>query len=287
MEKVIYGNTIADPILLRVKEEVASLRQKGVDCGLAIVLVGSNPASIIYVENKLKAAANVGISQVKLCLSDSISTDELIQHIEALNSDPKVSGIIVQLPLPRHIDFKKVLCSVRPEKDVDGFHPVNVGKLYAGMNPSFVPCTALGCLEIIKHCHSDLAGKHVVIVGRSNIVGRPLSALLLANDCTVTICHSKTQDLEKITSMGDIVVCAIGAPLFFKSHHFKVGATVIDVGISRVGNKIVGDVDFVDVYPKVSHITPVPKGVGPLTVAFLLLNTVLSANCRLFNPSYG
>ncbi|MGI4753327.1 MAG: bifunctional methylenetetrahydrofolate dehydrogenase/methenyltetrahydrofolate cyclohydrolase FolD [Janthinobacterium lividum] len=276
MNNVIDGKALANEILSELKHEVQILKDKTVESPkLAIVLVGDNPASIIYVKNKIKYANKIGIDTLLLNLPITIKTEDLIAKISELNLDQNVSGIIVQLPLPDSIDKNKILSAISPSKDVDGFHPLNVGYLHSGIDNGFVPCTALGCLEVIKKHEPNLSGKNAVIVGRSNIVGKPLSALLLKENCSVTICHSKSQNLSSITSKADIVVAAIGSPLKLTSEYFKLDAIVIDVGINRIGgNKIIGDVDFENVKSKVKYITPVPGGIGPMTIAFLLKNTV-------------
>ncbi|HJD67762.1 MAG TPA: bifunctional methylenetetrahydrofolate dehydrogenase/methenyltetrahydrofolate cyclohydrolase FolD [Rickettsia endosymbiont of Bembidion lapponicum] len=276
MNNVIDGKALANEILNELKHEIQKLKDKaGESPKLAIVLVGDNPASIIYVKNKIKYANKIGIDTLLLNLPVTIKTEDLIAKINELNLDQNVSGIIVQLPLPESIDKNKILSAILHSKDVDGFHPLNVGYLHSGIDSGFVPCTALGCLEVIKKHEPNLSGKNAVIVGRSNIVGKPLSALLLKEDCSVTICHSKSQNLSSITSKADIVVAAIGSPLKLTSEYFKPNAIVIDVGINRIGgNKIIGDVDFENVKSKVKYITPVPGGIGPMTIAFLLKNTV-------------
>jgi methylenetetrahydrofolate dehydrogenase (NADP+)/methenyltetrahydrofolate cyclohydrolase len=262
--------------LAHLKLEIQLIKNKtGYRPKLAIIVVGNNPASAIYVRNKIKSADKIGIDTLPLSMPSTINTDDLIAKINELNQATEISGIIVQLPLSSHIDKDAILSAVAPFKDVDGFHPLNVGYLYSGLDKGFVPCTALGCLAVIKKYEENLPGKNVVIVGRSNIVGKPLSALLLQENCTVTICHSKTQNLSSITSNADIVILAIGSPLKFTSEYFNKDALVIDVGINRLANnKIVGDVDFISVADKVKYITPVPGGIGPMTIAFLMKNTV-------------
>ena len=274
MNKIIDGRALANEILDKLKLEIQQLKSKITEIPkLAIILVGNNPASTIYIKNKIKNAQKVGIDTLLLNLPINITTKDLIAKINQLNLDQKISGIIVQLPLPEAVDKNKILAAVSPYKDVDGFHPLNVGYLHSGINEGFVPCTALGCLEVIRKYEPNLSGKNAVIVGRSNIVGKPLAALLLKEDCTVTICHSKSQNLSSITSKADIVVAAIGSPLKLTTEYFKNDAIVIDVGINRINdNKIVGDVDFENV--EVKYITPVPGGIGPMTIAFLLKNTV-------------
>lgn len=242
---------------------------------IAIILIGNNPASVIYVNHKINDAKQIGISALKIELPEDISNQELFNIVEKLNNDKSISGIITQLPIPSHLNKDKLLSSILPEKDVDGFHPINVGYLHNNAQTThFVPGTALGCLHLAEKYEPTLSGKHVVIVGRSNIVGRPLSALFLNKNCTVTLCHSKTQNLSNMTYNGDIVVTAIGRPSYFTTEYFNRNSIVIDVGINNsADNKLIGDVDFDNVYSKVRYITPVPGGVGPLTRAYLLLNT--------------
>ncbi len=244
---------------------------------LAIILVGDDPASALYVQNKIKAAKKVGIQVVLKKFVPDITQQELLEQIEMVNQDNEIDGLIVQLPLPPHISKQKIISSIAPGKDVDGFHPINVGKLYSPHEHDFVPCTALGCLTLLKSCIDDLSGKDVVVIGRSNIVGRPLLALLIKEDCTVTICHSKTKDLAKKTKQADIVIAAAGKPSFLTSDYFHSNSIVIDVGINKIEKDglqaLIGDVDFDDVSKKVKYITPVPGGVGPMTVAYLLVNT--------------
>jgi methylenetetrahydrofolate dehydrogenase (NADP+) / methenyltetrahydrofolate cyclohydrolase len=274
---IIDGKAIAENILQHIKTEIDSLKhtQREVPI-LAIVLVGNDPASEIYVRNKMLAAEKVGIKTQLLRFSSNISNTNLIAEISKLNNFDSVSGIIVQLPLPHHISKEDIIGAIDPDKDVDGFHPLNVGKLYSGLGQGLIPCTARGCLHLIKSTKQDLSGKNVVIIGRSNIVGRPLAALLLAEDCTVTIAHSKTINLQELTQKADIIISAIGSPRFLTNDYFNSEATVIDVGINRItrdGNiSLVGDVDFPNVCDKVKFITPVPGGVGPMTVAYLLAN---------------
>lgn len=274
---VLDGRACADRVLDELSRKLRiTYDQSGEKPMLAIVLIGEDPASMIYVRNKMKAAARVGIDTLKVNLASSASAQELIKAIDKLNRDDEVSGIIVQLPLPGHIDKDMILSAISSNKDVDGFNPVNVGYLHNGdVTKGFVPGTPLGIVELIKQVEPNLKGKSVVIVGRSNIVGKPLSALLLNEDCTVTICHSKTIDLVSYTSNADIVVTAMGKPKFMGVKFFKPENIVIDVGISRdkASMKIVGDVDFDEVQPLVKYISPVPGGVGPMTIAFLLVNT--------------
>ncbi len=282
--KIINGKYYAHEILSDLKEQVSIYRQElNRVPTLAIILVGDNPASAIYVRNKLKAAAEIGMDTLQINLLFNVGVNNILEEINTLNEDPKVSGIIVQLPLPGHIDKNLILSAINPNKDVDGFHPLNVGYLHSGTGNGFVPCTALGCVELIKKVEPNLVGKNVVVIGRSNIVGRPLSALLLREDCTVTVCHSKSQNLSKITSQADIVISAMGSPLMLTAEYFNSNSIVIDVGITKLeSGKIVGDVDFTNVVNKVRYITPVPGGVGPMTVAFLLKNTLKAVLATYF-----
>lgn len=279
MTNIIDGKKISKEVISELTSRYKSLQEQfNTEAQLAIILVGDNPASKIYIANKCRAAQQVGIKTHFLELPDNISQEKLLFEIEQLNQDNKISGIIVQLPLPRHISKQKVITAISPNKDVDGFHPFNVGLLYSAEQNGFVPCTALGCLKLIKAAHENIVGKHVVIIGRSSIVGRPLAALLLKENCTVTICHSATKNLIEHTQKADIVVSAIGRPQYLDKKFFPNKSTVIDVGISRIEKNgksvIVGDVNFHDVQNHVYAITPVPGGVGPMTVAYLLVNTV-------------
>jgi methylenetetrahydrofolate dehydrogenase (NADP+) / methenyltetrahydrofolate cyclohydrolase len=275
---IIDGKGIAKSILADLKAKIEQGRLDGISqTKLAIILVGTDPASNIYVQNKIKAAAKTGIETSLYRFDEDVPENVLLRQIDNLNSDEDVSGIIVQLPLPKSISKAKVVRAIDPEKDVDGFNPFNVGLLYSPFEHGFVPCTAMGCLTLIRSCCSDLTGKNIVVIGRSNIVGRPLAALLLKEDCSVTICHSKTINLQKITKNADIVISAVGNPRFLTKEYFNKNAIVIDVGINRVESRdvceLVGDVDFSEVKKNVKYITPVPGGVGPMTVAYLLVNT--------------
>jgi len=274
--KRIDGKMIAQQVRIRIKSEVeklpASLRP-----GLAAVLVGENPASKIYVRNKRKACEEVGIYSEEHALPETTSEAELLSLISRLNQDPNIHGILVQLPLPKQIQERRVLDAVIPEKDVDGFHYINVGKLVAN-EPGFVSCTPLGIIELLRASNVEMAGMHAVVLGRSNIVGKPAALLLLHRHATVTICHSKTKDLNEICRQADILIAAIGKPEFVKKEMVKEGAVVIDVGINRLSDgRIVGDVDFEAVQERAGAITPVPGGVGPMTIAMLLSNTLQSA----------
>ncbi len=275
---VIDGRKISQQILSDLKLLIDEDSKQGINpAKLAIILVGDNPASKIYVQNKIKASAKVGIFTEFKSFDDRVCEGVIVKEIERLNNDDEVSGIIIQLPLPSHFNKSRIIMAINPSKDVDGFHPINVGLLYSPYEHSFVPCTARGCLELIKFCLDDLIGKNVVVIGRSNIVGRPLAALLLKEHCSVTICHSRTKNLPKITSKADIVISSVGNPKFLTKDYFNSNAIVIDVGINRITSKnkyeLVGDVDFQEVKNKVKYITPVPGGVGPMTVAYLLVNT--------------
>ena len=269
---IIDGKLQARKLLSILAEKVATFPTAP---GVAVVLVGENSASQLYVNNKIKKAAAIGINSKVITLPQSISQCQLINTVRTLNTDRSVHGFIIQLPLPKHIDTEKVLEAIDPSKDIDGFHPLNVGYLYTGLHKGFTPCTPLGCLHLLKSCIPTLSGKHAVIVGRSNIVGKPLAALLLKNNCTVTICHSFTLNLSKVTKIADIVITAVGRPLFFGAEYFNENAVVIDVGIHKIINgSFVGDVKFSEVVDKVKAITPVPGGVGPMTTTYLLHNTV-------------
>jgi methylenetetrahydrofolate dehydrogenase (NADP+)/methenyltetrahydrofolate cyclohydrolase len=271
---IIDGKKIAQDILAQLKTQVSTHSQKP---KLVVVIVGQNPASEIYVNNKHKTAVEVGFLSEVIRLSESTSQKDLLAQIQILNQDQTVSGILVQLPLPKQIDEKEILIAIDPSKDVDGFHPQNIGKLVAGMETQ-VPCTPLGCMKILETLSHDLTGKKAVVVGRSNIVGKPIALLLLAKNATVTICHSKTKNLGDEVKQADIVIAAVGQAKLITAEMIKPGAWVIDVGINRPANKdsgqkICGDVDFDAVKEVAGAITPVPGGVGPLTIACLLLNT--------------
>lgn len=274
---ILDGLLVAGDIKEKVRQEVKRLKQEGVYISLHVILVGENPASQVYVRNKAKDCEQVGIASQIHYLDETVSEQELLTLIEALNGDDKVSGILVQLPLPKHIDEETVINSIAVEKDVDAFSPYNVGKIMIG-DYNFLPCTPAGVMEILSYYGIDVLGKHCVVVGRSNIVGKPMSMLLLNRSATVTICHSKTQNLSEITRQGDIIVAAVGKAGFITGDMIKSGAVVIDVGINRNSEgKLCGDVDFAEVSKIASHITPVPGGVGPMTRAILLKNTVKAA----------
>jgi methylenetetrahydrofolate dehydrogenase (NADP+)/methenyltetrahydrofolate cyclohydrolase len=281
--RIIDGKTISADLRGKVTDAVHRLRRdRGVVPGLAVVLVGDNPASEVYVRNKGKAVAESGMRALDHKLPATTSEADLLALIAALNADDAVNGILVQLPLPKQIDAQKVIAAIDPAKDVDGFHPLNVGRIASGL-PGLVPCTPLGCVILAKTVHSSLAGMEAVVVGRSNIVGKPVAQLLLAENATVTICHSKTRDLPEVCQRADLLIAAIGNPEFVRGHWLKPGATVIDVGINRIPgeggkSRIVGDVAFAEAASVAGAITPVPGGVGPMTIACLLLNT-LQATC--------
>ena len=278
----IDGNVLAAKVRDRIAAEVSSLKARGVTPGLAVVLVGEDPASQVYVRNKVAACAKVGMHSVMHKLPAATTEAELLALIDSLNHDAAIHGILVQLPLPKHIAEKKVLEAVAAHKDVDGFHAENVGALMIG-EPRFVSCTPAGCMEMLRDIGvTDLRGKHAVVVGRSNIVGKPMAMLLLHANATVTICHSGTKDLAAQCRQADILVAAVGRPRFIKADMVKPGAVVIDVGINRLpeseGGKLVGDVDFDAVNEVAGYLTPVPGGVGPMTITMLLQNTLVAAN---------
>jgi len=272
MTEIIDGKSLAKQKLDSLRAEISKLAIK--PC-VAIILVGDNPASKIYVENKAKAAAEIDIEARIIRFPAAITEASLLNEISECNNDKSVSGIIVQLPLPDHIQNTNIIASIDPKKDVDGFHPINVGMLYSGQEPFFIPCTPLGILQLIQSQFENLEGLHVAIIGRSNIVGKPLASLLLKHDLTVTICHSKTKDLASITKRADIVVTASGQTLSYGREYFSEKSVIIDVGINRTQEgKIAGDVRFEEVFGYVKAITKVPGGVGPMTIANLLANTL-------------
>ena len=280
--RIIDGKTISADLRGKVTDAVHRLRRdRGIVPGLAVVLVGENPASEVYVRNKSKAVAEAGMQAFDRKLPATASEAELINLIATLNSDEQVSGILVQLPLPKQIDAHKIIAAIDPAKDVDGFHPLNVGRLASGL-PGLVPCTPMGCVRLAKTVHPSLAGLEAVVIGRSNIVGKPVAQLLLAENATVTIAHSKTEDLEGVCRRADLLVAALGRPEMVRGGWIKQGATVIDVGINRIPGdagkpRIVGDVNFAEAAKIAGAITPVPGGVGPMTIACLLLNTLRAA----------
>lgn len=272
----IDGKLISKQIKDELKEEVAALAAQGKTCALAVIQVGNDPASSVYVGNKKKACAYIGIESIAYELPEETTEQELLSVIDKLNQDPNVHGILCQLPLPAHINEDRVIHAISPEKDVDGFHPQNVGALVIG-EKGFVSCTPAGIIQLLKRSNIEIAGKHCVVIGRSNIVGKPMALLMLRENATVTICHSRTQNLKEICREADILIVAIGKPRFIGADYVKEGAVVIDVGIHRnEDNKLCGDVDFDEVEPKASYITPVPGGVGPMTIAMLMHNCVES-----------
>jgi len=293
--KVIHGPEVAEQIKEELRVKIAELKGRGVTPGLAVVLVGEDPASQQYVRNKAKSCEELGLYSRTILLPAETSEAKVLEVVDQLNADPAIHGFLVQLPLPKHIDENKVIMRIDPNKDADGFHPINVGRMLIG-NPMFLPATPHGIQEMLVRSGNDPEGKHVVIVGRSNIVGKPLAAILMQKrrgaNATVTVCHSRTRDLASIVRTGDIVVAAIGSPRFITADMVKPGAVVIDVGTNRVedpaakkGYRWVGDVDFDAVAEKASAITPVPGGVGPMTRIMLMKNTVMAA-CRSAGIEY-
>lgn len=279
--KILDGKAVSLKVKESVKVRADELKKFGVEPTLAVVLVGEDKASQTYVRAKEKACNEYGIKSVAHRLSENTTQNELLALINVLNLDDSIHGILVQLPLPKHIDTNVVLAAINPRKDVDGFHAVNVGKLVSGLD-GFVPCTPLGVMEILKEYGIDVAGLNAVVIGRSNIVGKPMANLLLNASATVTVTHSKTKNLKEICKNADLIVAAIGKPFFLKADMVKNGAVVVDVGINRLDDgRLVGDVDFEEVAPKCSYITPVPGGVGPMTIAMLLNNTILAAQAKI------
>ena len=287
--QLIDGRTIADKVYIELRQEIAALVLKGITPGLAVVLVGDDPASRAYVRSKDKMCRELGLHSVKLELPAETSQDDLLAQVEKLNRDPAIHGILVQSPPPKQIDEAAIIRALDPAKDVDGFHPMNIAKLALGDSSGFVPCTPLGCWRLLKESGIEISGAHVVVLGRSLIVGKPLALLLMQKgiDATVTVVHSRTQNLPEITRSADVVVAAIGRARFVRQEHLREGAVVIDVGINRIddtssprGYRLVGDVAFEEVAPKTKAITPVPGGVGPMTIAMLMSNTVKAAKLR-------
>ena len=280
MAQIIDGKAISAKVKAEVREEADALKAKGISIGLAVVIVGNNPASRVYVNNKKKACAEVGFESSEYALPEETTQEELLALVDKLNNDDKVNGILVQLPLPSQIDEKAVINAIRPEKDVDAFHPVNVGKIMIG-DFAFLPCTPAGVMELIKSTGVDISGKECVVIGRSNIVGKPMAMLLLHKNGTVTICHSKTKNLAEVCRRADILVAAVGRANFVAADMIKEGAVVIDVGMNRLENgKLCGDVNFAECSEKAGYITPVPGGVGPMTIAMLMRNTLTSAKIK-------
>jgi len=283
--KLLSGIDLSTSVYGQLQDRIKNLKANSIIPSLAVILVGSNPASKVYVRNKTKRFDDLSLKSKTIRFDDDVSEAELINKITELNSDANIHGILVQLPLPDHIDSEKILLTINPNKDVDGFHPYNLGHLTAGV-PTFIPCTPKGIMRFFEHHDYELKGKHVVVVGRSNIVGRPISILTSLkkkySDATTTICHSGSKDIYSFTKVADIVILAIGSPNFLKAEHIKDGAIVIDVGINRIKNSdgkaiLVGDADFNSLKHKVEAITPVPGGVGPMTIAMLVENTVEAA----------
>ncbi len=289
MPEIIEGRKVAEKVYTDLRTEIAELKKRGATPGLAVVLVGDNPASRAYVRSKDKMCRDLGLHSVKLELPTETTQAELLAQVDQLNRDPAIHGILVQSPPPKQIDEAAIVRALDPDKDVDGFHPVNVGKLALGDESGFVPCTPLGCQRLLIESGVEISGAHVVVLGRSMIVGKPLALLLMRKgkgaDATVTVVHSRSRDLAEITRSADILIAAIGQPGFVRAEHVRDGAVVIDVGINRVndatverGYRLVGDVAYDEVAPKTSFITPVPGGVGPMTIAMLMANTVKA--CR-------
>lgn len=275
--KLINGKEVAQTVRNELKQEVIRLKEQGIEPGLTVILVGNNPASETYVRGKIRASEEVGIRSNLVRMSEEASEEKLLAVVKQLNEDPAVHGILVQLPLPAHMDPNKVIATISPNKDVDGFTPINMGNLLVGLE-GIIPCTPYGIMELLKRSGIETEGKHAVVVGRSNIVGKPISLLLQQANATVTMCHSRTRDLPSFTKQADILVVAVGMAEMITADHVKPGAVVIDVGMNRNREgKLVGDVDFGGVAPLASAITPVPGGVGPMTVAMLMKNTVIAA----------
>lgn len=273
----IDGKAFSQVILEKIREEHNQLKEKyGKQAGLAVVIVGNNPASQVYVRNKMKACENVGFYSENIELDENISEKELLQEIDKLNKNDRINGILVQLPLPSHINELKIIDSISPEKDVDGFHVANIGKMVIGDETGFLSCTPYGIMQLLEEYKIEIAGKDAVIIGRSNIVGKPMALMLIQKGATVQVCNSRTKDLRKKLNDADIIIVAAGVPKLLKKEDVKEGAVVIDVGINRVDGKICGDVDYEEVVERASYITPVPGGVGPMTIASLIKNTFKS-----------
>lgn len=280
MAQLIDGKKISNEIKDELKEEVAELKEKGVSICLAVIQVGDDPASSVYVRNKKRACAYIGIESKAFELPENTTEEELVSLVEELNGDPSVNGILVQLPLPAHINEDRIIRTISPDKDVDGFHPVSVGRLWIG-EKGFLSCTPAGIIQLLKRSGIEIEGKECVVIGRSNIVGKPMAALLLRENGTVTVAHSRTKNLKDVAKRADILIVAIGKKQFITSEYVKNGAVVIDVGMHRdENNHLCGDVDFDDVEPFASAITPVPGGVGPMTIAMLMNNCVETARMQ-------
>ncbi|HEK9102382.1 bifunctional methylenetetrahydrofolate dehydrogenase/methenyltetrahydrofolate cyclohydrolase FolD [Bacillus pfraonensis] len=274
---IIKGNEVAEKKRAQLKEEVVKLKEQGIVPGLAVILVGEDPASRSYVKGKEKGCEQVGIYSELIEFPDTITEERLLAEIDRLNEDDRINGILVQLPLPKHIEEKAIIERISPEKDVDGFHPISVGRMMTGQD-TFLPCTPHGIVELVKETNLDISGKHVVVIGRSNIVGKPVGQLFLNENATVTYCHSKTKNIKELSKLADILIVAVGRPKMVTADYIKEGAVVIDVGVNRLETgKLCGDVDFDNVLDIAGYITPVPKGVGPMTITMLLHNTVESA----------
>ncbi|MEB9972201.1 bifunctional methylenetetrahydrofolate dehydrogenase/methenyltetrahydrofolate cyclohydrolase FolD [Bacillus cereus] len=274
---IIKGNEVAEKKRAQLTEEVVKLKEHGIVPGLAVILVGEDPASRSYVKGKEKGCEQVGIYSELIELPETITEEHLLAEIDRLNGDDRINGILVQLPLPKHIEEKAIIERISPEKDVDGFHPISVGRMMTGQD-TFLPCTPHGIVELVKETNLDISGKHVVVIGRSNIVGKPVGQLFLNENATVTYCHSKTQNMKELSKLADILIVAVGRPKMITADYIKEGAVVIDVGVNRLETgKLCGDVDFDNVLDVAGYITPVPKGVGPMTITMLLHNTVESA----------
>lgn len=277
---LISGKEVSQTVKDEIKIQTKKLKDKGISIKLAVIIVGDDPASHVYVKNKKKACEYVGFESLEYALDENTSEEELLKLIDKLNKDKTVNGILCQLPLPKHIDEKKIIDSISPLKDVDAFHPVNVGKIMIG-DYEFLPCTPAGIMRLIESTSYDVSGKDCVIIGRSNIVGKPMAMLMLHKNATVTICHSRTKNIEEKIKKADIVIAAVGIPKFVKGNMVKEGALVIDVGINRTSDgKLCGDVDFDEVSKKASFITPVPGGVGPMTISMLMQNTLKAAKLQ-------
>lgn len=281
MSELIDGKELAKKIRKDLKKEVANLKENGVNPKLAVIMVGNDPGSTVYVRNKSKACEKVGIEFEEFLFDENTSEEELLQVIEKLNNDSTINGILLQSPVPKHIDINKAFRAILPEKDVDGFNPINVGNLTIGED-AFISCTPYGVIKMFEEYNIELEGKNAVILGRSNIVGKPMIQCMLNKNSTVTVCHSRTKNIGEITKNADVIISAIGKPKFLKADMVKEGSVVIDVGINRLDDgSIVGDVDFDEVSKKTSYITPVPGGVGPMTIAMLLNNVVKAAKIQM------
>ena len=281
MAQIINGKEISEATRADIALEVAQLKRQGITPGLAVILVGDDPASRVYVNNKKKACAQLGMLSEEYALAADTSMEDLLKLIDSLNGRDDIHGILCQLPLPKHLDEKAVINAISPEKDVDAFHPVNVGGIMIG-DYKFLPCTPAGVMEMLRRSNIDVAGKHCVVIGRSNIVGKPMAMLLLHANATVTVCHSRTQNLKEICRTADVLVASVGKAGFVTADMVKEGAVVIDVGINRTADgKLCGDVDFAEVEPVASAITPVPGGVGPMTITMLMQNTLAAAKYKL------